>query len=180
MEEQVIELIKKIISELEIEILEYVKRLTKTETSQLYIDDINPYELNKYLKDNNVPENCYFSIGDCDGQYCYDSNGYVKWNNKVPLSEEDKKKEFIKQFNSRLSSKLHKLMQILGIKLSENRHLNNFKIEKDPNIQLSYKDKIGEYCGAYYYYELVKDWHWECKEKGLDKILRYLKAVYEF
>jgi len=71
---------------------------TKKETQSISIIDVNPKELLKFMKENNIPDDAYFSGAD-NGYDAWDDI-VLEWEVNVPTTEKDKLSFKRKRFTS--------------------------------------------------------------------------------
>lgn len=81
---------------------------TKGKTIYVDIESINPSDINTFIKENNIPDDCYFG-GEPNGYDSFD-NVCLCYDIKVPLTEKELLLHNQKQFDLRLGYILYDLL----------------------------------------------------------------------
>jgi hypothetical protein len=81
---------------------------TKTSLESRYISDIEPLKLGDYIKENNIPDNCYFAI---DGDYIS-----LEWEVQISMTPNDKEKFLVQRFGELAYQEVFKILTKNGYK----------------------------------------------------------------
>ena len=81
---------------------------TKTSLERRYISDIAPLKLGNFIKENNIPDNCYFAI---DGDYIS-----LEWEVQIPITPNDKEKFLVQRFGELAYQEVFKILTKNGYK----------------------------------------------------------------
>ena len=80
---------------------------TKTSLGHI-INDIAPIKLGDFIRENNIPDNCYFAI---DG-----NNFYLEWEVQIPITPNDKEKFQTQMFENIAYQEVFKILTKNGYK----------------------------------------------------------------
>lgn len=87
---------------------------TKKKTIEIDISDVEPKDFAKFMQDNNIPENSWFS----GAANSYDSMDYptINYEIDIPATKEDKLKYIKEKFNLRAFKRVHDTLTTNGYK----------------------------------------------------------------
>lgn len=126
---------------------------TKKKLKSINISSIDPLELGEFIENNEIPDNAYFSVSDCDGGIMSYNEPCLDWYIDIPTTEEDKLKYYKDRFNK---TAWHSVRPILLDNGYKRTHFNSVKFRefKNTSIVEMYTnkdfDKLEQYYSLYF------------------------------